>query len=289
MKNKNKKSINTLFKKRKIKFLTSFLVLLIVLVGSQVIIGKSTAEIINPLSSTLLTTGQLTVGKVSPGDQLPLQVQLINFGTPDERVDVTLMYSVKNKRNIIVLDSSETVAVQTTSSFIKNVLIPQDFPTGTYSIDLLMSYQDQEFPAISQAKFKVSNKFFGFYSDDWLLASPLILIPFLVMFFWMRRKRDLILLRPNYEHIEEEERAYYEIVHDVVVCLHKHVGDRKMKEIISHIEGLKLEKSNLYVEELSGSVEVIISKLIGEYEKVIGKKANIITKAVYRENRVKTD
>ena len=255
----------------------------------QFITKKANADLVHPISSTISTTGQLSVGKVAPGEQLPLQVQLINFGTPNESIDVTLTYSIRNDKNIVVLESAETVAVQTTSSFIKNVLIPMDFSTGTYTIDLLMTYKNQEFPAISKAKFKIKNRFLGFYTDDWFAAGPIMFVPLLLMFFWLKRKKeDQKLLRPHYAHIAEEERTYYEMIHDIVVCIHKHVGDKKMQEIVDHIEGLTLDSSNLYVEELSGSIEEIISKLIYEYENIIGKKANIITKAVYPKNRVKT-
>lgn len=241
-----------------------------------------------PLTSSLSTTGQLSVGKVAPGEKLPIQVQLINFGTPEERVDVTLFYSVKDSHGITVLTDTETVAVQTTASFIKNVYIPDDFKSDNYTINLVINYRDQEFSAISQAQFKVQKKYFGFFLSDWLRALPLLFLPFLIPFFLNFRKKEHDLLRPNYSHIPEDERTYYEIVHDIVASIHHHVGDRDMKKIVDSIPGLGLDVSNIYIEELEGSVVVIIARLVSAYEKIVGKKANIILKANYQKNRIQT-
>ncbi|MCI5051334.1 MAG: hypothetical protein MRY57_03425 [Candidatus Pacebacteria bacterium] len=241
-----------------------------------------------PLASKLMTTGQLTVGKVAPGEDLPLQVQLINFGTPEERVDVVLNYSVKDETNKIVLTNTETVAVQTTASFVKNIYIPADFNSGTYTIDLVMAYRDQDFPAISQAQFKIQKKYFGFFLSDWLRAIPFLIIPFIFAFFWGRRKKNVTVLRPNYAHIPEDERTYYEIVHDIITSIHYHVGDREMNRIIKEVPGVTLDTTNMYIEELNGSVGTIIAQLIHEYEIITGKKANVIMQANYQHNRVRS-
>lgn len=242
------------------------------------------------LTSTVSTTGQIQTSKIQPGNTLPVQVQLINFGTPDERVDVTLHYTVRNSFNEIVLEKSETVAVETTASFVRNILIPETFTRGTYTLHLDALYRDQVFPAISQTQFIIGGNLFSKNQTyHWYTALPLLFLIF-TLFVVFSKKRVVHHSRPNrdYSMVPAEQRTYYEIVHDIVDSLHYHIGDRGIKNITQNIAGLSLDPSLRHVESIHGPVEVIIAQLIQAYEKTVGKKANIITQPSYTKKRIQT-
>ena len=54
------------------------------------------------------TKGAVLVSKVAPGDLLPVTVQLVNFGS-SKRVDVDILYQIRDQDDNVVLTERETV------------------------------------------------------------------------------------------------------------------------------------------------------------------------------------
>jgi hypothetical protein len=91
--------------------------------------------------------------EVIPGDSLKYQVTLYNLGLT-KRIDVFLNYTVRSVEtdNIIAVDK-ETMAVETSLSFIRNLHIPEVTEPGLYTIEALAWYENKT--ASSVASFSV--------------------------------------------------------------------------------------------------------------------------------------
>src|SRR4051812_38232432 len=83
--------------------------------------------------------------RVAPGESLPISVKLSNFGSSNE-VDITVNYGIFDTRGHQIYTTSETVAVQTTASYIKTLQIPLGTPAGNYIARTSITYQDQLVP-----------------------------------------------------------------------------------------------------------------------------------------------
>lgn len=105
--------------------------------------------------------------RVAPGEELFFAVKLINFGV-SKRSDVNIFYKIYNNDNAIVYSQNETVAVETTATFIRHPVLPRTLPIGNYTMVSYVAYPNQISPAISEFRFTVENKYFGiFISDLW--------------------------------------------------------------------------------------------------------------------------
>lgn len=104
---------------------------------------------------------------VYPGDRMKYLVTLYNLGLT-KRVDVFINYTVRSAENdTIISKTGETVALETSLSFDRNIVIPNDTPTGIYVIEAIAAYEDKR--ATSIASFNV--------------VKPFWLIPFLWSLF----------------------------------------------------------------------------------------------------------
>jgi hypothetical protein len=107
-------------------------------------------EGVNPVAPTLLKPGIKPVRAgnlfdvlvrvpeqfkvIAPGNDLVVNVKLINFGSVGYPVDVTVQYTLEDDTGKIVLQRSETVAVATQLSMIKTFRTTPDLSQGTYKI-----------------------------------------------------------------------------------------------------------------------------------------------------------
>jgi hypothetical protein len=91
--------------------------------------------------------------EVIAGEKLKYQVTLYNLGLT-KKVDVIINYSVKRvETDTLVATSKETMAVETSSSFLRTLTIPRDSEPGLYTIEAFVSYENQT--ASSVASFSV--------------------------------------------------------------------------------------------------------------------------------------
>ena len=222
------------------------------------------------------TNSASLVSKVAPGEFLPLSVKLLNFGSQN-RVDVDVSYEILNKKGERVHFIKETVAVETTASFVKTIQIPFDVSPGEYTAKTYISYQGQLVPAVSSFPFKVERKIAGFFQSDFIYYLGFTLfISILTLIFGhtlMKHYRKNRLSPIDYSDIPHDLRIFYEILSDTIMEMRERVGDDAIS-IATKIDGLKIDKDTGRVLELSSSPAKIIATLVSEYEKLLGKKVS---------------
>lgn len=105
--------------------------------------------------------------EVYPGDRFKYLVTLYNLGLT-KRVDIYLNYTIRNVENdTMVTMIGETVAIETSLSFDRNIMLPNNTPEGMYIVEAIATYEDKM--ASSIATFEV--------------VKPFWLIPFLKAMF----------------------------------------------------------------------------------------------------------
>jgi len=94
---------------------------------------------------------------VYPGDRYKYMVTLYNLGLT-KRVDVYINYTVRSVENdTIIAKTGETVALETSLSFGRNIEIQNDTAPGIYVIEAIAEYEDKRATAI--ASFNVVKPF----------------------------------------------------------------------------------------------------------------------------------
>ena len=107
---------------------------------------------------------------VPPGEKLKYQVTLYNLGLT-KRVDVFLNYTVRPAEGSnIVMASQETMALETSLSFIREMTVPNDTQPGLYTIEAFAWYENKT--ASSVASFNVCQPDLDFTGCRWEQSSP---------------------------------------------------------------------------------------------------------------------
>jgi hypothetical protein len=219
------------------------------------------------------------LGKVAPWELLPVSLKLINVsGT--KRLDVQLRYSILSSNQESVYSSSETVAVETTASFVKMIQIPYYIIPGIYSVHVSMAYDHQTVPAVSHFPFTVEQKIGGIFTST-LITNGLFTIIALLLFSGV-----YIFLRKKYRHasrtaqidyssIATKDRTFYEIISDTIMDMRLRVGDQAIL-IANSIDGLHVDIDSGRVLSLSGNPSKIIAELVQKYEVELGKKVSFL-------------
>jgi hypothetical protein len=79
---------------------------------------------------------------VLPGEDIYAQIELYNLGDY-ERVDVVLDYIIQNSDGEEIIKEQQTIAVETSTSFIKNIKIPENIPFGRYVFYIRLTYDSK--------------------------------------------------------------------------------------------------------------------------------------------------
>jgi hypothetical protein len=220
-----------------------------------------------------------TLGKVAPWELLPVSVKLLNVsGT--RRLDVQVYYSILSYENESIYSSSETVAVETTASFVKMVQIPYYIIPGVYSVKVSLKYDGQTVPATSHFPFTVEKKIGGIFQTTLLtyiaiaLLSTCILV--ISLFVFRRKYHNRSRLSPiEYSDVPTNMRTFYEIISDTIMDMRQRVGDQAIV-IANRIEGLKIDSETGKVLSVSENPSKIIAELVSEYERELGKKVSFL-------------
>lgn len=213
--------------------------------------------------------------KVAPGEILPISVKLLNFGG-GQKVDVTITYIITNSKAEEIYSASETVAVETTASFVKTIQIPFGTPPGIYTAEASILYQDQAVPATTQFSFVVEDKIFGLFKSDFLVYGGITAIISILMVILGRVliKRKSTRLSPiDYSDVPHEKRVFFELLSDTIMQMRLRVGDTAL-EVATHIEGLTIDKKTGRVMKMTESPSKIIASLVAGYEKALGQKVS---------------
>jgi hypothetical protein len=216
------------------------------------------------------------VAKVAPGELLPISVKLLNFGG-GKKVDVTISYEITDLNGKIILNNTETIAVETTASFIKEIQIPFNTAPGRYIAKSSIAYLDQVAPATTEFPFIVESKIFGLFQEDFYLYGSIVLLVGVTMGIvgrlWVRRRRATRLVPMDYSDIAHDERIFYEILSDIIMEMRERVGDDALL-IASRINGLKIDKETGQVLTFTEHPSKVIAELVSKYEKLLGKKVS---------------
>ena len=228
------------------------------------------------LTPQIQTTGAGLASKVAPGEFLPLSVKLLNFGSRN-KVDVTILYEITDLSGKTIYTSKETVAVETTATFVKTVQIPFETTPGRYIAKSSIAYQDQIAPATTEFPFSVERKILGLFQNDFILYGSITLLMSVLVGLVARavgRRRRLTRSTPfDYSDIPRGERTFYEILSDTIMEMRERAGDDAL-DIASNIDGLKIDKATGRVLAMTENPSRIIATLVSEYEKLLGKKVS---------------
>jgi len=220
------------------------------------------------------TSGEGLISRVAPGEFLPFSVKLRNFGG-GRRVDVVIDYKMLDSEGNEVLSERETVAVETTASFVKNIQVPYNVSPGRYTVSGEIVYKGQKVPAVAQFEFTVERKIAGIFISQFFLYGSitfLIGIAFAIVSRLVIKKRRINRLAAHeYSNVPKKERIYYELVSDTIMQMRYRVGDKAL-EIAQNINDLEIDGETGRVLAIKKSPAKIIALLVLEYEKHLGEK-----------------
>ena len=131
----------------------------------------------------------LEYNKIEAGESQIVTTKIINQGI-EEAKDVLIIYTLwdRTKENKIS-EYSESVAVQTTLSLVKQIHIPEGLSSGNYLIDVEVEYGNQR--ASASASFVVkSNK--SFFNYEWIILGIGIFISLILLYivYLLRRSKN---------------------------------------------------------------------------------------------------
>jgi hypothetical protein len=216
--------------------------------------------------------------RVAPGELLPISVKLSNFGG-NNRVDVLITYGIfaNNGNGDQIYLTNETVAVETTASFVKTIQIPFGTAPGIYIAKTSIIYGGQLVPATTQFSFTVEKKIFGLFQGAFFLhggVTLLVVILALVLVWIMVKRRRKGRFTPfDYSNIPRDKRIFYEILSDTIMQMRQRVGDDALL-IASQIDGLKINEETGRIISIAESPSKVIAVLVLEYEKKLDKKVS---------------
>jgi hypothetical protein len=80
-------------------------------------------------------------GKILPGGEVLAEMRLFNLGEPGERKDVLIEYIIKDYDDNVIVTETESLAIQTQTTFIKRISIPADARLGNYTLYVKATYE----------------------------------------------------------------------------------------------------------------------------------------------------
>ena len=215
------------------------------------------------------TSGAGLLSKVAPGEALPISMKLLNFGSR-KRVDATVTYEIVNRRGNTIYAAEETVAVETTASFVKTIQIPEETLPGTFMAKTSIVYPGQLAPVESSFPFKVERKIAGLFQSDFYRYGAMALVLSLMTGFLSHvlvRKQHTHRLDPHdYADVPEEKRIFYEMISDMLMEMRYRIGNRAL-EIGKQVDHLVIDENTGKVLDLKADPADIVADLIRLYEK----------------------
>lgn len=239
--------------------------------------GAPLFDVISQLKGLRVDTSNagLTV-KVAPGELLPISVKLANFGG-GKRVDVLVTYLIVTSAGEEIYSTTETVAVETTASFVKTIQVPFGTAPGIYTARTSIVYQGQVVPATTQFPFTVERKIFGLFQSEFYLYGGIMLLVAtfagIISRLWIRRRRITRFMPVDYSDIPHDKRVFYELISDTVMGMRGQVGESAL-DIAKQINGLVIDEKTGRVLKLTEKPSKVIAELVSGYEKALGKKVS---------------
>ncbi len=120
---------------------------------------------------------------VAPGEEIMSEINLYSLGA-EGRVDVSLDYMVKNEQGSIIISEQETKAVETETSFIKTLKIPEDTKPGAYIFYVKASYNGEVASASTWFSVGLEKPFFK-KGNIFLIIIIIIIIIFIIFLLFV--------------------------------------------------------------------------------------------------------
>jgi hypothetical protein len=221
------------------------------------------------------STHAVTYARAAPGEDIPVQVRLSNFGS-ESRADVTVEFSVLDDAGRSVAAESQSLAVETSLSFIHPLSLPPAVPAGEYTVRVSVIYPGQEAPAVSSYQLTVEQKIAGIFLSDFLryvlvaAVSVMVVLGSAWMFERYHHRRDAA---HDYTEVPQAIRVYYEIVADIIREMRLHEGDAAL-QVAAEVKGLHVNDAGV-VTSIEGSPGVVVSALVSAYEEKFKKRINL--------------
>jgi hypothetical protein len=226
-------------------------------------------------------SGEGLTSSAAPGDSVAFSVKLVNFGS-QKRVDVTVSYRILDGAGRQVYAEQETVAVDTTASFVKRLPVPKDAAKGQYAVESSLSYVGQTAPAVSRFTFDVVPRTSGspapVPSVAWMIlaAGSLGALGFGILVFRQRHGRFVAF---DYSGKPKELRVYYEIISDSIGQMRLHSGDAAL-EIAGGIPDLRIDPDTGEVLSIGKNPSKILERLVLRYETLLGRGTPLIPRVI---------
>ena len=81
--------------------------------------------------------------QILPGEEVLAEIRLFNLGSESKRKDVDIEYIIKDYENHEIAKETEALAIETQTTFIKKISIPQNTPLGNYVLYVRAIYSDK--------------------------------------------------------------------------------------------------------------------------------------------------
>lgn len=223
---------------------------------------------------TINLSSESAINKFAPGEFISFSIKLTNFGSL-KRGDVTLNYQIQDSKNTQIVSSSETVAVETSASFVKRIPLPSTLKPGNYTLTTNLVYPGQQDPAISKLNFVVENKIVGLFQSDLIILFIIstLIISILLFIFYLFDKRNRVNKIASYDYSDrpKSQMIYYEILGNVINQMRLRIGDSAL-EIAQGIPDLEINKKTGKIINIKNEPAKIIALLIYRFEKFSGQK-----------------
>lgn len=129
--------------------------------------------------------------RVYPGESVYAQIDLYNLGSTQDPIDVKLVYMLQDYNGVIISKGSESIAVHTKMSSIKNLIVPLGTKSGNYLFNVNATYEGYDIYASDS--FMVQQLRFPQLNMDnlfWLYILLALLILILVILYIIRERRN---------------------------------------------------------------------------------------------------
>lgn len=121
-----------------------------------------------PPQSSLFAQGQLLFDvratipeayrSINPGQDLLVQLDLVNLSAGQRPTDVSIHYKIRNQKGDVFLDQTETLAVPQAGSFIRLFRTAYRLPPDQYVFETSLPYNDGRVEAFSSDQFTVKGE-----------------------------------------------------------------------------------------------------------------------------------
>jgi len=130
-------------------------------------------------------TIKLLTERVKPGNLVRAVLNMLNVGGPKAKVDVALFYSIKDRENNVLVEASDTFAVNEGEERELSLPLPEDAESGIYNFEALAKYVGRE--AVSSKPFTVEKEESS-VPYVWILVIVALLVTVILVAIWRTRR-----------------------------------------------------------------------------------------------------